>query len=151
MLRLEIDTTPLIREIEQITARANDVRPHAPTIFGLLQDDVQERFETAPGVRETAVVHGGAVWESLSDRYLARRPDREGGRQLVDTTKLKDSFVVGDLNNIATATADSIEFGSEVVYAAPQDRRRPILFLHDDLVSLILDTTADYVLYGSVL
>lgn len=145
-MQIEVDATDLIHALAQIEARASDWRSHAPKLHGILQSDIEDRFASAPGVRQTATVHGGALWESLSDRYLARRPDREGGRQLIDTTALKESFQVGDAHNIATASATELEFGSDVIYAAAQDRRRPIAFFHEDLVSALCDSVGDYVL-----
>lgn len=148
MFRIFFDASELERELQSIVERAGNIRPHAPEIHQILQDDIQQRFDEAPGVRETAAVLGGVVWESLSDAYLRRRPDREGGQQLIDTQRLRESFTLGDRDNIASATDNQIEFGSDVVYAAAQDERRPIAFFHEDLTETVADSVAEYVLYG---
>jgi hypothetical protein len=134
---IEIDVGNLAKSIETIAGieqRAANLQPIAPTIGLICQADVDERFNSSPGVRQSGTVYGGAQWERLSEAYLKGNPRREGGKQLRDTGELAQSFLVGRKGNIIKGDRASITFGSALPKARYNQRKRRMLFVHPELV-----------------
>lgn len=138
----------VLNRIENVSARAADLRPLGNTLGLIFQGDVDERFNTSPGVRQTGTVYGGVTWEALSDAYLAANPKREGGQQLRDTGELLNSFVVGGAANIFQVDPDGAVFGSALEKAEFLNRKRPLIVVHDDLVTALGNAIALYVTEG---
>jgi hypothetical protein len=148
---LSVDLTGLpnvLRLLEGIESRSLDIRPIARDIALAVQADVDERFDSAPGVRAGGTVYGDVSWDSLTNAYLAQRPEREGGQIYRDTGELQQSFQVGGGDNVFEATNDQVTFGSSLTKASPLHRRRPILVVHDDLVTAVGAIMEVYILEG---
>jgi phage gpG-like protein len=148
---IEIDVQFLaqtIGTIEGIGQRAQNIAPVARNVALVCQADVDERFNSSPGVRSTGTVYGGATWERLSESYLKSNPRREGGRQLRDSGQLLQSFQVGKRGNIVQGASDSIVFGSSLPKARYNQRRRPMLFVHPELVRQVARTIELYLVKG---
>lgn len=114
----------------------------------MVQADVDQRFSTAPGVRQTGTVYGGAQWERLSEAYLRSNPRREGGQQLRDTGELAQSFLVSRKGNVLQSDGDSITFGSSLPKARYNQARRRMLFVHAALVEQVAATIELYISEG---
>jgi hypothetical protein len=113
-------------------------------LYGVAEADIQQRFASSPAVRTTGTVYGGVRWQRLSEGYLRSNPRRIGGVQLVDTTELRQSFKLGNSGNYARASADSVEFGSEIPKAGWQHPRRPLVVEHQGLVDATEQAITDY-------
>ena len=113
-------------------AQISDFRKKAAAIGQVLVADVDERFNSAPRVRTGGVVYGGAVWPALTDPYLAANPRREGEQTLRDTGELQQSFT-GD-GKIYNVSSREIEFGTDLPKAQGLQKKRPMLFIHDELL-----------------
>jgi hypothetical protein len=147
MFVLEIEgLANLQKYLAGVEDKAADVSFVAPQVQKVFEEDIQHRFDSSPNVRETGTVLGGAVWESLTERYLASSPHREGGKQLIDTGELRDSFRLGAPHNIAEANATEITLGSSLPKASGLDRKRPIIRVHDSLVESVLAVLEDALL-----
>lgn len=134
---IEIDVGQLAQTIgtlDGIEERASNLAPLAPTIGLICQADVDERFNTSPNVRSGGTVYGGVRWERLSEAYLKARPIREGGKILRDTGELAQSFLVAKKGNVLKGSRSAITFGSALPKARYNQRSRPMLFVHPQLV-----------------
>lgn len=114
--------------------RSQDISPIGLTLGLIAQADVDQRFESAPGVRQSGEVWGGVFWPALSDPYLAANPRREGGQQLRDTGELLNSFQVGGFGNVFRSGEDFMIFGSALPKAAGLNRLRQLVVVHPELV-----------------
>ena len=113
----------------------SDFRKQSAAIRQVLVADVDERFNSSPRVRSGGVVYGGVTWPALSDRYLAANPRREGGQILRDTGELLNSFTgEGAIYNVGK---NEIEFGTALPKARGLQRKRPMLFIHGELLEVI--------------
>lgn len=117
------------------TTQISDFRKRRAIIGQILVADVDERFNSAPRVRAGGVVYGGAMWPALSDPYLVANPRREGGQILRDTGELQQSFT-GD-GKIYNVARNEIEFGTALPKARGLQRKRPMLFIHGELLEEI--------------
>jgi hypothetical protein len=122
-----------------------DMTELANTLALLTQADVDERFNSSPGVRTGGAVFGGVTWEPLTDRYLEANPRREGGQLLRDTGELLNSFQVGDAFNVLESDASSVTFGSALPKARGLSEKRPMLFVHDQLADSALEAIALFI------
>ena len=132
-----VDTTAVVKAIadwDSVLQRAENLGAAARDVALVCMADVDERFNSAPGVRQSAQVFGGARWERLSEAYLKSTPRREGGQQLRDTGELAQSFQVGRRGNIVAGTSSTITFGSSLPKARWNHRRRKIVVVHAPLV-----------------
>lgn len=148
---IEIDISNLARAIDTIAGieqRAGNLAPAATPIGLVCQADVDERFNSSPGVRSSGTVYGGAQWERLSEAYLKGNPRREGGRQLRDTGELAQSFLVGKKGNRLKADRTSVTFGSSLPKARYNQRKRPMLFVHPELVRQVARVIEIYLRSG---
>lgn len=126
--------TELSEAAKQAGGKISDLREFAPSLFLLIQSDIDERFRSAPGVRETGQVYGGVEWPNLTEAYLSQNPRRESGQQLRDTGELNQSFQVGGYGNIADANKRELTFGTSLPKAAGLHKKRPLVVVHSDLV-----------------
>lgn len=135
--------------LDKLSQRASDIRPIANTIGLIAQGDVDERFNSSPGVRQGGQVYGGVTWDSLTEAYLRANPRREGGQIMRDTGELLNSFTVGGKGNVFEAQATQITFGSALPKATGLHRKRPILVVHDDLVQAIAAAMEAWIVEGT--
>jgi hypothetical protein len=162
---IEIDVGNLARAIttiDGITDRAQNLQPVARNVGLVCQADVDERFNSSPGVRQSGTVYGGATWERLSEAYLKGNPRRENGKQLRDTGELAQSFLAGNRGRdgktgrftkggtILRADKTSITFGSSNKKAIYNQRKRPMLFVHPELVRQVARVIELYLAQGVV-
>lgn len=150
---IEIDVGRLVQSITTIDGiydRANNLGPVAKNVGLTVQADVDQRFDQAPGVRQTATVYGGAQWQRLSESYLKSNPRRENGQQLRDTGELAQSFIVGRKGNVVKSDRVSISFGSNLPKARYNQRKRPMLFVHPELVRQVAKVIELYLAQGIV-
>lgn len=134
---IQIETTAIVKAVSDwdgLITRSGNLAPAARDVALVCMADVDERFNSAPGVRQSAQVLGGAQWERLSEAYLKSNPRREGGQQLRDTGELAQSFQVGRRGNIVAGSADTITFGSNLPKARWNNRRRKMVVVHPPLV-----------------
>ncbi|MEO0538779.1 MAG: hypothetical protein AAF215_33590 [Cyanobacteria bacterium P01_A01_bin.123] len=123
--------TEAIALIDSAT-KISDFRERKAAIQQILVADVDERFNSAPRVRAGGVVYGGVNWPALTDPYLKANPRREGGQVLRDTGELQQSFT-GD-GQIYNVGKNEIEFGTALPKARGLQRKRPMIFIHDELL-----------------
>jgi hypothetical protein len=123
-----------IASIQGIGDRAGNLNPVARNVGLVCQSDVDERFNSSPGVRQSGRVYGGVTWERLTESYLRSNPRREGGQQLRDTGELAQSFLVGRKGNVLKSDNTSITFGSALPKARWMNRKRKLLPIHPQLV-----------------
>ena len=133
------------RNIEQKLFRVaeNVDRPqrtfhHVAKMLGLI---MEQRFESQ-GRR------GGGSWKKISEQWKARKA--ESGldtRILFATHRLKNSLTDADHpDNIMITRRKELVWGTEVPYAARQDRERPFLKLTKaDRVMLATTITSEFV------
>jgi len=137
-----------LASIDEIKARSVNLQPVAQAVGLAAQADVDERFNSSPGVRSDGQAYGGVTWERLTDAYLAQNPKREGGQQLRDTGELLNSFTVGGEGNVLQAGGSEITFGSALPKARGLANKRPLLIVHPDLVEAIAAIFEAYVVRG---
>lgn len=125
--------------------RAQDIGPLGLTLAEIFQSDVDQRFDSSPGVRQSGEVWGGVFWEALSEAYLRANPSRESGQQYRDTGKLLNSFQVGDPNNIFESGRDFVVFGSALEKARGLNNRRQIVVVHPELIEQLRAAIALYI------
>lgn len=148
---IEIDVGQLAKTITTLSGleqRATNLAPVARSVGLVCQADVDERFNSSPGVRTGGTVYGGATWAPLSEAYLKSNPRREGGQILRDTGELAQSFLVAKKGNILKGDRQSITFGSSLPKARYNQRKRPMLFVHPELVRQVARTIELYLMQG---
>lgn len=131
-----------------VVQRLGNIRPLGLTLATVIQEDVDQRFDSAPGVEQSGTVYGGVTWDALTDAYLRANPRRQGGQQLRDTGELLGSFQVGDPNNIFLSGPDFVEFGSRLPKAAGLNTRRELLPAHEELIKTLRTAIEIYVVEG---
>lgn len=129
--------------------RAGNLLPVANALYGVAERDAASRFASSPSVKSTAQVYGGVQWENLTEAYLRSRRDRQGGKQLIDTGELRDSFKRGKPGNVATATGDTVTFGSNLPKAVGLNRKRPLLVVHPELIRQATIAYSDWIIRGT--
>jgi len=114
----------------------------------IIREDIEQRFISSPTTEDGGYVHPGTVfWKELSDSYLNNNPKRKKGRILIDTGRLRDSFIYEDMGeNLSEYNPEefSAEVGSKVPYAKRQDRQRNIMVDHPELEIEILSSISDF-------
>lgn len=113
-----------------------------------VQSNIDQRFDTAPGVRSTGTVYGGVTWERLTDAYLKSNPRREGGKQLRDTGELLQSFQVNGAGNVFEKQPNSVTIGSKLPKARGLNRKRQMIVVHDPLLQAVKSILELYVRTG---
>lgn len=151
-MQLSITSTNLDKlqaQFKEIERRGGDVSLAIDGVAGLVSEDVGLRFAGSPSVETGGTVWGGVVWLPLTEYTLRLRPDRKGGKLLIDTHKLELSFIKGNPDNIATSTrSNEMVFGTRVPYAAKLQKKRPIIFWHDILYKKVTDYLQAWIVYG---
>lgn len=151
-MQLSITSTNLDKlqaQFNEIERRGADVSLAIDGVAGLVSEDVALRFAGSPSVETGGTVWGGVVWLPLTEYTLRLRPDRKGGKLLIDTHKLELSFIKGNPDNIATSTrSNEMVFGTRVPYAAKLQKKRPIIFWHDILYKKVLDYLQAWIVNG---
>lgn len=127
----------LTRSLGAVAARANNLKPVNQEALLVVMADVDERFRSAPRVRASGTVYGGATWERLTDAYLNSNPRREGGQQLRDTGELLQSFQIGQRGNVTENRTDGWSFGSALPKARGLRHKRPLVFFHVALIDTL--------------
>jgi phage virion morphogenesis protein len=97
-MTLSLDAAPLDAALGDAIRRATDMTPLMRRIGTVLETSVSERFEQSKGP-------DGAAWP------VSIRAREEGGRTLIDSTRLRDSIVT-------EAEPRAVEVGSNLEYAA---------------------------------
>jgi hypothetical protein len=126
--------TQAIANLKGLEGRLTNFSGIARDLMLAVQADVDERFASAPDVQVGGVVFGGVEWPHLSDAYLNRNPRRIGGQIGLDTGEMRQSFGVGGAGNVAIARPYQIVFGSNLSKAKGFSRKRPIIFVHPELI-----------------
>lgn len=135
------------QQVQAIATRAGNLAPAANAVYAAVQEDVRQRFASAPGVRASASVYGGVTWEQLTEAYI-KSAKREGGTQLKITGDLERQFQKGQANNVAEADSNSITFGAESGKAKGLNAKRQLLPVHPELVQDVNQILAAYVTTG---
>lgn len=133
-----------IAVVDEFQERITDMRPVAQNIFATIQADVDSRFDASPPTESGGTVRGGEFWDALSEPYLQANPRRYGGQILRDTGELLQSFGVGAPFNSAIARPDEIIFGSSLPKARGLQEKRPMIFIHPQLIAEIEQTVIGY-------
>ena len=142
--------TEALQLFDGIKQRSGDLRPVGTTIGLLIQSDVDERFNSAPGTESGGSVYGGLSWAALSEAYLKSRPDRRGGQILRDTGELLSSFTIGGRGNVFRPDSNSVTFGSALPKARGLNKKRPMLAVHPPLVDAVARAILAYIAEGKV-
>lgn len=164
-LTLNIDESQLDQVATLILGtgqRAKNLKPVNKEALNVVMADVDQRFVSAPGLKVSGTVHGGAKWPELTEKYLEYRSvfretksgtlqPRIAGQQLRDTGELLQSFQVGKADNISENNADGWTFGSSLPKARGLRHKRPLLFFHDELADVLLTLYTAYILGESKL
>lgn len=154
-LELKIVTSDLkkvFKKWQDLPNRASLSRPEfRNTLKTKFEDvfakDLQQRFLSSPPTTQGGQVYGGVYWRELSDSYLIKRPDRAMGQVLVDTQRLKNSFVVGSSDMISEfPNQNSYKFGSKVPHSVKLNKEWPIVFFHPKLLDDLAKTYVDWLL-----
>lgn len=128
----------LIR-LAQSEARLGDLSSTAPDVALVLQSEVDRVFESAPRGSSGGAVYGGQTWSSLTDAYLAQKPDRASGQIYRDTGALQQSM------GVLEASGNAIVFGTTLTKASRLQRLRPFLFVTDGMVQGVQNVWSAYV------
>lgn len=152
-IKQEIDFSDLaeaVERLEGIAIRAEDIRGDAANgIRLLIQQDVDYRFETAPGTETGGIAYGGAEWRSLSEAYMIANPRRYGGQILRNTGELQQSLTTeGSPYNISEVGESYLVFGSALAKAGRLNRSRPFIYWHPALLEKVAEFLARYMSGG---
>lgn len=154
-LELKLNTSELKKVFEKwqdLPNRASLAKPEfRNTLKNKFEDvfakDLQQRFLSSPPTTQGGQVYGGVYWRELSDSYLLKRPDRVQGQVLVDTQRLKNSFVVGSSEMISEfGNQYSYRFGTRVPHSVKLNKEWPIIFFHPKLLEELSKTFVDWLL-----
>jgi phage gpG-like protein len=137
-----------VKQLQAIATRTSDLTGVASKLYAIAQKDFTQRFQSSPSVKSSAEVYGGARWQRLSEAYLKRNPNRQGGKQLIDTGELRRSFLRGKPGNIARVVGGTVEFGSSLQKAVWLDKKRPLVVEHEELAKLAGDAIETYISTG---
>lgn len=156
--------------LQEIGDRASDLQAVAPAVFLALQSQVDEVFNSAPGVESGGKVYGGAYWEPVSEAYLAARDkyppsyssrvrSRRGGQLLRDTGELLNSIGIGSQlggpgggntgDRIAELEGgDTFVFGTALPKAKGLNRDRPFLYVFPEMIESVSNVLELYLTEG---
>ena len=108
-------------------------------------EDLKKRFASSPSTTIGGTVYGGQEWRSLSEYYLAQRPERIGGQIYKDTFALQNSLIGLDPNNISEFGSDRIyTFGTRLKYADKLQKMRAIIFMHPVLSDELVEAYEEF-------
>lgn len=137
-----------VKRLRRMAERTEDLSKAAVKIWNLAEDDFKARFRSSPSTTASGEVYGGARWARLSEAYLARRPDRKTGKQLIDTKELSKSFRRGQPGNVATVRGNTIEFGSDLPKAVGLNVKRKMNVVGAELVNQATEILTNHVTGG---
>ena len=149
-LGVELNSNELNGIVRALNAVAVDIGQPAiaQQIRQTVLADIDERFDSAPGVESGGVVYGGVYWPPLSESYLAKNPRRFGGQILRDTGELQQSFTANgavfeaNFQEVVVGTslpkARGLHFGVFWGREIP-GRARPIVFIRDQLADDVVE------------
>lgn len=116
--------------------------------------DVDERFDSAPGVEAGGVVYGGVYWPPLAESTLEQNPARFWGRLLRETGELQQSFTGNGqvfetgfqqvIFGSALPKARGLHFGVFWGQEIPE-RSRPLVIVHDQLANDVAEVVGAYI------
>jgi hypothetical protein len=110
------------------------------TFQTIMFKDLTKRFASSPRTVTGGQVYGGQYWSHLSDYYLQLRPDRAQGVIYIDSGDLQRSLVSMTENTLTELKENgTFSFGTKLPYAEKLQAKRPILILHDDLVTELIE------------
>ena len=135
-----------VKQLRAIAARAENPGKVAVKLYNLAEEDFKQRFKSSPSTTSSGEVYGGTRWQRLSEAYLASRPQRKTGKQLLDTKELSKSFRRGQPGNIARVNGNIIEFGSSLPKAEGLNEKRKLVVIHQKLVDDAETILTEYVL-----
>jgi hypothetical protein len=139
-LRIRMDDGAVRDFATQALANMDDLRPALRVVAQNLRGFMRRVFNTEGKVLL------GKVWEPLRPRTVAARTARTGHyreqsnekptrRILHWTQALRRSVIERDAEgHVEAVTATSLTFGTEIAYAAPNQKRRKFLGMTDDFV-----------------
>jgi hypothetical protein len=114
-------------------------------VIGLVVRDIRTRFLLAPLTQTGGYVLGGVYWRPVQPEYLYKRPERKGGKLLVDTGRLKDTLTnTANAQFYAKLDGAGLVIGSDLAYAGYQHNMRPIVFQHKNLTESIYKLFESY-------
>jgi phosphatidylserine decarboxylase len=141
--------TEIKQLLEQMNTRANRVVLDTQNESGrVIQNEVAKVFQSSPSTTSGGTVYGGKTWKSLSEAYLKQRPDRASGQIYIDTGALLRSLQVGGSGTVLVALPDSIEFGTDLVKAAPLQKAREFLFETEPMARELGALWSGYIVEG---
>lgn len=135
-----------VKRLRKIAARADDLKGAAVRLYNLAEADFKAKFKSSPATTASGEIYGGSRWPRLSEAYLARRPDRKTGKQLLDTRELAKSFRRGQPGNIATVNGNVIEFGSSLPKAEGLNEKRKLNAVGEKLAADATALLTEYVI-----
>jgi hypothetical protein len=98
-------------------------------------EDLSKRFASSPSTVKGGMVYGGQYWKHLSEFYLQMNRKRLNGVIHVDSGALKQSLVSMTEDTISEMDGKTFNFGTSLPYAEKLQETRPIVFLHEDLLT----------------
>jgi len=149
VVTVEIDETTAVASLDKLAERLGDMRRFFRNYWAVkFFNDILQNFET----------EGGSVggWRALSPRYAAWKRRVVGNRPILQFSRnMRESFVIGNPNNVLRVTKTHAEAGSRlqraywhttgtsrlprrrVIFLAPAREYNPILrdYLHEELES----------------
>jgi hypothetical protein len=138
-----------LSELSKLNSRVNNLKlkPEQLTQTGagirlIVQADVDQRFDSSPGVETGGTVWGDAYWKPVQPEYLEYHPRRIGGQLLRDKGELQQSFTA-EGTSVSEVSGDEMVFGSALPKAGWLNRDRPLIFWHPRLVEQV----AEYLAY----
>jgi phage gpG-like protein len=145
-MQTQLDLSELSRlnsTIENLKLKPEQIPQAAAGIRLIIQSDVDQRFDSSPGVSTGGTVWGDEYWAAVQPQYLEYHPRRVGGQLLRDTGELQQSFTAEGTSAYAVS-GDEIVFGSALPKAGGLNRKRPIVFWHPYLVEQVAEYLANW-------
>lgn len=151
----------LVKQFEEMEERGLSIRPVAPKLKSIIQQDILTRFQQSPPVEtggvvwgEMAEVNGQMVqsveWAKMSDFWLNTHPHRRGGQLLIDTGALMRASTSDAGGQVYLEEDTSISLGVDVPYAQKVAERRPFIFMHQGLVDKLTIALQEYLTTGEI-
>lgn len=140
-MQSDIDLSELARlnsTIDNLKLKPEQLTQAGAGIRLIVQADVDQRFDSAPGVETGGTVWGDAYWGAVQPQYLEYHPRRIGGQLLRDTGELQQSFTA-EGTSINEISGDEFVFGSALAKAGRLHRDRSLIFWHPRLLEQVAE------------
>jgi hypothetical protein len=140
-MQTDIDLSELSRlnsVIDNLKLKPEQLTQAAAGIRLIIQSDVDQRFDSAPGVETGGTVWGDAYWGAVQPQYLEYHPRRVGGQLLRDTGELQQSFTA-EGTSINEISGDEFVFGSALPKAGKLNRDRSLIFWYPRLIEQVAE------------